>query len=155
MNFLALIPLRLWLIAGGLALLGGLLWHDHHLSRLLKAEHVEKQQALATLEGERANRATEQKDRSRADAITTKLQTEIDSIRRAPTDYSVLCRATRLPRPAFEGHSPALADGAAIGRSVEEPALDIAAALDAVRVEHQTNAARARALIEWEKARTH
>lgn len=54
--------MQLKLIAIGIvvAMLGGLIWHDHHLSKLYKAQKAKTAEVTVALETERANRKREQ-----------------------------------------------------------------------------------------------
>lgn len=158
------IPSKLDLIMWGLVALAaaGLLavvakWK--HDAGLLKSERKEHAAAIsqlnAVLEGERANRKTEQDDRRLADEKAKSLEAELAAIRGAPQPVSVYCRPARVPGAAGEGGSAAIDDGGAGGPGAEGPVRDIGGALADVWREHQSNAARARALIDWERARTH
>lgn len=150
----AVIPIRLYAYAAIALALGGLVAHDHWMSRRYKAAHAESAQLTATLIQERANRKIEQDDRRRADESAKSLEAQLVDIRSAPKPVSVLCRPARM-LTANESGTATSASSAATGPGVEEPLQDIGSALSAVYVEHESNDARARALIEWELARTH
>jgi hypothetical protein len=142
------------LIGLAVAALGGILWHDHWISKKYQATKAELVQANATITAEREVRKIEQDDRRRADESAKSLEAELARIGSAPKPVSVFCRPARVSPAGEGGTAPELASAAA-GDGTEGPLRDIGAAVDAVRVEQQTNAARQRALIEWEIARTH
>lgn len=158
------IPSKLDLIMWGLLAIAaaGLLavvakWkHDAGLLKVERKEHAAViKQMNAVLAGERANRNTEAADRSAADEKAKSLEAELAAIRRTAQPVSVYCRPARVPGAAQEGGTAAVADGPAGGPGAEGPLRDIGGALADVWREQQSNAARARALIEWEQARTH
>lgn len=107
------------------------------------------------LAAEKKNRATEQADRRKADASAQSLEDELTRLRKPHPVASVYCRPASVPGPASQGGSSASPDDPAVRGGPEAPLRDIGAAVDAVRIEQQTNAARQRALIEWERSRTH
>jgi hypothetical protein len=149
-----MIPIRLYAYAAIAAAIGLLLWHDHWISRKYKAAHAEASQLTATLTAERANRKIEQDDRRRADASVKSLEAQLASINQPSKPVSVFCRPARVSA-ASESGTAAEPSSAATGDGAAEPLRDIGAAVEAVRIEQQSNAARQRALIEWELARTH
>lgn len=146
------------LIAAGvvLALLGGLLWREKWLVDHLKQSHAETAAARAALATEKANRKTEHEDREKADASVVSLQGELDRIQHTAAEpVSVYCRPAKLPSAASQGGSAAGPAGPAIGPGAEEPFQDIGRALSDVWIEHESNDARHRALIDWERVRSH
>lgn len=123
--------------------------HDRLVHWKGRAEVVEAKLTL-----ERKARATEQADRRKADDAAKSLEAELERIRNVPPAPSVLCRPRRAGVPG-EGGATASAADTAIRSGAEEPLQDIGAALADVWREHQSNAARHRGLIEWERQRSH
>lgn len=133
----------------------GLIARDHFVTKSRNAAVARANAAESNLAAERKNRQTEQDDRRRADAAVTSLQAELDRINGLPKPVSVYCRPATVPGTASQGHPATGPDGAPIGQGAESPLRDIGAAVADVWREHQSNAARHRALIQWELDRTH
>lgn len=146
---------NLWLIIAAIALLGGVFAHDHYETKRANREAAANMKLTADITAEKANRATEHADRRRADETVTSLQEQLDRINRPAQPVSVYCRPAKLPTATREGHAAASTDDPAIGDGAEGPLRDIGIAVDAVRREQQSNAARQRALMKWERERTH
>lgn len=145
---------RIYLYAAAALVIGGLYWRYTYVVNQRDAAEILVTNLTASLKTERANRKIEQDDRRRADESAKSLETELAAIRNAPKPHSVFCRPASVSAASQGGTAPG-ADDAAAGGSPEEPLRDIGAAVDAVRIEQQTNAARQRALISWEENRTH
>lgn len=146
-----------WKLIAGLAIiaaLGGMLWHDHWMTKRYNAKAAEVRTVTATLEQERKAREIEQADKRKADETAKSLQAELDRIAAAPKPVSVFCKPARLSSSSESGAATVANDPAA-GSGAEEALRDIGAALADVWREHQSNAARQIALQEWERARTH
>lgn len=156
---MSVIPLKVWLGLAAVAALAFLIWHDHHLSKLYKAQKAETARVESVLEGERVNRRIEQEDRKRADESTKALQAQLDGIRSQPAITGVRCTAPRLS-PARESNASASANAASsereptvsgddsVGRDVSEGLTEYGKNCEAV-------AATLTALQAWEEARTH
>jgi hypothetical protein len=151
MNLLALIPLRAWLIAGALAVLGAILWHDHHISRLYKAEHAKTTELTAKVAAKERELAM-QKEASNA------YQQSLEDLRAARAATPV--RAVRLCRPATV--VPGAAGGsAAPGKEAVSPAdgsdleagPDIGPELYGLADEADECAVQRDALIDWYQRR--
>jgi hypothetical protein len=155
MIWLKAIPLRFYIYAAIALAFAGLLAKDHFITKRLNKARAELSQANANLAAERKYRQTEQDDRRRSDAAVTSLQAELDRINGAPKPVSVFCRPATLPGTAGQGQPATGSDGSPIGQGAEGPLRDIGAAVADVWREHQSNAARQRALIQWELDRTH
>lgn len=152
---LGLVPLKAWLALGAVIAIGALLWHDHHLSRLYKAEKANSAAITATLEQERANRKTEANDRKLADEIAQPVAVKVARIATRPDPVGVYCRAPKLPASASESRGTASPPDPAVNRSPEAPLRDIGSALGAARREAETNNAIHEGLIRFEVERTH
>ena len=148
------IPLRAWLGLAALLALAGILWHDHWMTRRYNAKAAEVRTVTATLEQERKAREIEQADKRKADETAKSLQAELDRIAAAPKPVSVFCKPARLPSSGESGTS-AIAHDPAAGSGATEALTDVGSLLRDAWIETQSNYARQRALIEWEKARTH
>lgn len=148
---------KLYLILGAVlaVVIGGILAHDHYLSRQLKASRAATADALGKLESERKNRKIEADDRKRNDETDKSLQTTLGSIAGPDPTVSVPCFTPKLPRAASQGNAaPVVADPTGDG-GTGSALSDLGPAIEAVRVEAQRNNARAIALQAWEVARTH
>jgi len=146
--------IRFYLI-GALALaLAASIWWQDRTQKKLNATRVELSQKNAELEARDKLIETERNDRKLADVAATNLQTELDAIRAARKPVSVYCRPASVSTAAESGAS-AVPDGSSLGSSPEGAFQDIGAALADVWEEHESNNARHRALIEWERNRTH
>lgn len=135
--------------------IGGFLYHDKLGWDLAKKRKAEAAVLTATLETERANRKTEQDDRSKADASTISTQGELATISEPKPAVRVYCRPAIMPSATVESAATAVTDAATAGEGPEGALRSVGDLLEAVRVEQQSNAARQRALIEWEQNRTH
>jgi len=149
----AMIP-RIYLYAGLAIAIGLGYWRYNYVVHARDKAEAALVTANATLAGERIARATEQADRRKADESAKSLEAELARINSAPKPVSVYCRPAHLPS-ASEGGAAAGVDVAAVRSGAEEPLRDIGIALSDVWREQQSNAARQRALIEWERSRSH
>jgi hypothetical protein len=147
-------PIRLYAYLAVFLVIAGILAHDKYLSIKVKEKAAQVKDLTRDLVNERNYRIIEIKDRKQADETAKSLEDELARIRSAPKPVSVYCRPAHLPAASEGGAAPGVA-GAAAGPGAEEPLQDIGLALSDVWIEHETNAARARALIEWERGRTH
>lgn len=152
---LALLTNRWTYYAMAAAAFAFVLWREHHATHRANQLAAEKATLTATLASERANRATEQTDRRKADEAAKSLEAELASIRNAPAPVSVYCRPARVPSAASEGRAAAGTAGSAAGPGVESPTVDVGNLVRDLWIEAQSNNARHAALIEWERNRTH
>lgn len=141
------------IIAAVLALAGAALYWKHVTGELTQAR-AENVTLTATIAQERANRAIEQADRKHNDETVISLQDQLADLFKPHPAPVVYCRA-RLPSATPESIAATGASSAAVSGSNEGPLSDIGPALDAARLELETNAARQQALIRWEQERTH
>jgi hypothetical protein len=156
-------PLTWKLIGIGivLAAIGGILAHNHYLSRKYQATKAELVQANATITAEREVRKIEQDDRRRADESAKSLEAELARIRSQPPITGVRCRTIK-PKSADESGTSASSNGAPAG-SVEGvpesdplgPEIDVSVGLDWYGTKCEEVAATLRELQSWESARTH
>lgn len=157
MNFLALIPLRVWLIVGALALLGGLLWHDKIGWDKAKARKAEVAQLESTIAAERKNAAQLRADLTLNQVTSHALQERLSAVERERRDTPLprLRCTARLPGPAPESGGTGGSDGAAAGREPEAVEFDPAPQLDEYGTDCAVIAERLQALQGWEAARVH
>lgn len=152
-----------WKIKLGFALavaglVGFLMWKYHYNVKQLNALRVDYKTLSATLESERANRATEQEDRRKADEVAKSLQAELASIRAEPRITGVrLC--PRLPQAASQSGSSGGAESAAPrrveGTPAEDTGRDISNELDAYATDCAAVGVVARKWQEFDATRTH
>ena len=149
---------RIYIALAIAAALGGILWHDHHVTKMLKASRVETAQANATIEQLRKSREIEQADRKRNDETEIAHLAELERLRAEPPITGVYCRTSRPKLPAQSG-TAAVTNDPTTGRQQSEtesdPGRDVSEGLD----EYATNCAvTAKTLVDlqaWEVARTH
>lgn len=144
-----------------LAALGGLLAHDHWVTKRLNAAKRENATLQATIDQIEKARATEQADRRKADESAKSLEAELARIRSEPKLTGVRCRtiAPIMPREggaATVAHDPAtesvegVPDADPVG-----PERDVSAGVDWYGTSCAATAATLRALQAWETARSH
>ncbi len=157
MSFLALIPLRAWAIMGAAAALALLLWHDHHMSRLFKAERQRTVQLAETLDTERKNAAQVRADLTLNQVTSHALQERLSAVERERRDTPLprLRCTARVSGTAAESGSPGGSDGAAARRESEAIAFDPSADLDEYGADCAVIAERLSALQVWELSRKH
>lgn len=152
--------IKLWLILGAIAAIGGLLWHDKMGWDKLKSRNAELAQANATIASEKVNRAIEQQDRRQADESAKRLQDELNRIRDQPVLSGVRCTAPRLPRTASQSNPATAVNGEAARPepevSGEDPVgRDVSAGLTEYGKQCEATAATLEALQAWELQRSH
>lgn len=159
MGFLAAIPFRLYLYAGIAAFIGLLLWHDHHLSKLYKAQKAATEQVEASLEQERRNAAQVQADLKLNQVTSHALQERLSAIERERrTDPLPRLRCTAsVPSSNTQGGTSRGPDGSSTGRESEavEVDFDPTPALDEYGADCAVIAERLTALQQWERDRSH
>jgi hypothetical protein len=157
MNFLALIPLRVWLAVAALAAIGALLWHDKIGWDKAKARKAEVAQLESTLAAERKNTAQLLADVKLNQVTSHALQERLSAVERERRDAPLprlRCTAS-VPRATSEDGSTGGSDGAAAGREPEAVTFDPSGDLDSFGTDCAVIAERLSALQGWERARAH
>lgn len=154
---LAAIPLKFWLSLGAVLIIGLIIAHDHHLSKLYKAEKAATAQLEATLAAERQREAQIQADHKLAQETSSALQERLSAIERERSIPlpRLRCVAARLPTTTPESGTSAGSDGSTGGREPEEVEFDPTPGLSDYGHDCEIAAARLEALQGWETARSH
>ncbi len=158
-----MIPLRWYLYLAAVAVLAGILWRDHHLSRLLKtsraqtaAESARADQAEVQIAAEKAARVHEQ---TIAKAASDEYEKVLAAVRAVPAIGPVrLCLGTpKMPRtdsatkPARQPDAPST--GRVEGENEENLGPDIGPEIDSYVNDCEANAAQLDSLQGWIMAR--
>lgn len=151
---------RLYAVLALAALLAGAVYHDHLGWQRAKANSARAAVAESAFMSERAARASEQADRSKADASAIHFDDTSSGIRGEPAIAGVrVCPA--VPRTARQGRAAAIPDETPTGRVESPPAanpdagIDVSVEVDAYGTDCAITAAQLLELQTWERGRDH
>jgi hypothetical protein len=149
--------IKLILIGLAVAAIGGILWHDHWISKKYQATKAELVQANATITAERERAAQIQADFKLNQETSHALQERLSAIERERRDNPLprlRCTAS-VPSAVTESGTAIGSDGPGAGRESETVTFDPSTQLDEYGTDCAVVAERLTALQEWERARTH